>query len=35
MKTPTGKTITRAAFEKKMDEVLGPPDAQGRRIIRN
>lgn len=35
MKTPTGKMITRAAFEKKMDEVLGPPDAQGRRIIRN
>jgi GLPGLI family protein len=35
MKTPTGKMITRAAFEKKMDEVLGPPDAQGRRMIRN
>lgn len=35
MKTPIGKTITRAAFEKKMDEILGPRDAQGRRIIRN
>jgi len=35
MKTPTGKTITRAAFEKKMDEIIGPPDSLGRRIIRN
>lgn len=35
MKIPSGKTITRAAFEKKMDEILGPPDSQGRRIIRN
>ncbi len=35
MKIPSGKTITRAAFEKKMDEILGPPDKQGRRIIRN
>jgi GLPGLI family protein len=35
LRLPSGKTITRAAFEKKMDEVLGPPDSQGRRIIRN
>ena len=35
MKVPTGKMITRAAFQKKMDEVLGPADSQGRHIIRN
>lgn len=35
IKIPTGKMITRAAFEKKMDEILGPADSQGRRIIRN
>ena len=35
MKIPSGKTITRAAFEKKMDEILGPADSQGRHIIRN
>jgi GLPGLI family protein len=35
MKLPSGKMITRAAFEKKMDEILGPADSQGRRIIRN
>jgi GLPGLI family protein len=35
MKTPSGKLITRAAFEKKVDEILGPADSQGRRIIRN
>jgi GLPGLI family protein len=35
MKTPSGKTITRAAFEKKMDEIIGPADSLGRRIIRN
>jgi GLPGLI family protein len=35
LKVPTGKTITRAAFDKKMDEILGPADKQGRRIIRN
>jgi GLPGLI family protein len=34
MKVPSGKFITRAAFEKKLDEILGPPDSQGRRIIR-
>ncbi len=34
LKAPTdGKLITRADFTKKMDEVLGPADAQGRRII--
>jgi GLPGLI family protein len=35
MKNPSGKAITRAAFEKKMDEIMGPPDSLGRRIIRN
>jgi len=36
LKAPTdGRLITRADYSKKMDEVLGPPDAQGRRIIRN
>lgn len=36
LKEPAGgKLITRADFRKKMDEVLGPADSQGRRIIRN
>jgi GLPGLI family protein len=35
MTIPSGKMITRAAFEKKMDEILGPADSQGRRFIRN
>jgi GLPGLI family protein len=35
MKNPSGKAITRAAFEKKMDEIIGPADSLGRRIIRN
>jgi GLPGLI family protein len=35
MKIPSGKSITRAAFEKKMNEIIGPPDSLGRRIIRN
>jgi len=36
LKAPAGaKPISRADYAKKMDEVLGPPDAQGRRIIRN
>ena len=36
LNAPTGGTlITRADYQKKMDEVLGPADAQGRRIIRN
>ena len=36
LKAPSGgHPISRADFTKKMDEVLGPPDAQGRRIIRN
>ncbi len=35
LKAPSGKMITRAAFEKKMDEILGPADSQGRHIIRN
>lgn len=30
-----GRLISRADYRKKMDEVLGPADAQGRRIIRN
>jgi len=35
LKAPTsGKLITRAEFEKKMDDVMGPADAQGRRMIR-
>jgi GLPGLI family protein len=36
LKAPAGgRLISRADYTKKMDEVLGPPDAQGRRIIRN
>ena len=36
LKAPTaGTLITREDYKKKMDEVLGPPDAQGRRMIRN
>lgn len=36
LKAPSGGlVITRAGFEKKMDEVIGPADAQGRRMIRN
>lgn len=35
MKIPTGKKITRADYEKKIDDKFGPPDSQGRRIIRN
>jgi GLPGLI family protein len=35
LKAPSGKMITRAAFEKKMDEILGPADSQGHRMIRN
>jgi GLPGLI family protein len=36
LKAPSGgRLISRADYMKKMDEVLGPPDAQGRRIIRN
>ncbi|HEY4111986.1 GLPGLI family protein [Puia sp.] len=30
-----GRVISRADYVKKMNEVLGPPDSQGRRIIRN
>jgi GLPGLI family protein len=34
LKAPNnGKLITQADFEKKMDEVLGPADSQGRRMI--
>lgn len=34
LKEPSaGKHITRADFEKKVDEAFGPPDANGRRII--
>lgn len=36
LKAPSGgRLISRADYQKKLDEVLGPPDAQGRRIIRN
>lgn len=35
LKAPTsGKQITSADFSKKLDEVIGPADAQGRRMIR-
>ena len=35
MKVPnTGKHLTRAEFEKKMDELFGPPTPDGRRVIR-
>ncbi|HWB28051.1 MAG TPA: GLPGLI family protein [Chitinophagaceae bacterium] len=34
LKAPTsGKLITQADFQKKMDEVLGPADSKGKRII--
>lgn len=33
LKAPAGKVITRAEFEKKMDEAMGPADAQGRRTF--
>jgi hypothetical protein len=34
MKTPnSGKHITRADFEKKMDELFGPPTPDGKRIV--
>jgi len=33
LKAPTGKVITRAEFEKKLDDAMGPADAQGRRMI--
>jgi GLPGLI family protein len=34
LKTPTdGKLLTKAEFAKKMDELMGPADAKGRRII--
>ena len=36
LKAPTGaRLITRADFNRKLDETFGPADAQGRRIIRN
>jgi len=35
LRLPAGKRISRADFAKKLDEVLGPADSQGRRIIRN
>ncbi|HXB07022.1 MAG TPA: GLPGLI family protein [Puia sp.] len=36
LKEPAGgRLISRADYTKKVDEVLGPADAQGRRIIRN
>jgi GLPGLI family protein len=36
LKEPSsGRLITRTDFQKKMDELLGPPDAQGRRIIQH
>lgn len=36
LKVPTsGKSITRADYDKKLDHAMGPADAQGRRIQRN
>lgn len=35
LKAPSdGKAITRADFDKKLDQVIGPADAQGRRMTR-
>jgi GLPGLI family protein len=35
LKAPTGgKAIARSDFEKLMDQVMGPADAQGRRVMR-
>ncbi len=35
LKAPSGgKLLTRADYDKKLDELLGPADAQGRRIIK-
>jgi len=34
LRAPGGKTISRADYDKLLDKVMGPPDAQGRRIMR-
>jgi len=34
LRAPGGKPITRADYEKLLDKVLGPADAQGRRMVR-
>jgi len=34
LRAPAGKTISRADYEKLLDKVLGPADAQGRRMVR-
>jgi len=34
LRAPGGKTITRADYEKLLDKVMGPADAQGRRMMR-
>lgn len=34
LRAPGGKTITRADYEKLLDKVMGPADAQGRRVMR-
>lgn len=34
LQAPAGKPITKADYDKKLDELLGPADAQGRRMIR-
>ncbi|MBS1661450.1 MAG: GLPGLI family protein [Bacteroidetes bacterium] len=34
LQAPAGKPITKADYDKKLDDVLGPADAQGRRVMR-
>ncbi|HEY6901811.1 MAG TPA: GLPGLI family protein [Puia sp.] len=34
LQAPAGKSISRADYDKKLDEILGPADAQGRRVMR-
>jgi hypothetical protein len=34
LRAPGGKAITRADYEKLLDKVMGPADAQGRRVMR-
>jgi GLPGLI family protein len=34
LRAPAGKTVSRSDYEKLLDKVLGPADAQGRRMVR-
>jgi GLPGLI family protein len=34
LRAPGGKTITRADYERVLDKIMGPADAQGRRMMR-